>query len=120
MGTKAALVKTLVQVYSQTEASSSTQRVGLARNEPNRNPTVTFPAEGRDWKATLPLTAQLLGDIGTQASILKKRCLLLICLAIVLFVIYQVSRIERSPPCRLFERNCVAECTASATCQRNV
>merc|ERR1719231_1361641 len=50
----AGIMKINVQVYSQVEASTSDLTVGLGRNEPNRNPTLTYPKTGRSWQSVLP------------------------------------------------------------------
>merc|ERR1712066_980687 len=70
----AAIMKVLVQVISQTEASTQEQKVGMGRNEPNRNPILSYPKTGRTWQSVLPTAAQAIELAIESLSSGKRRC----------------------------------------------
>jgi hypothetical protein len=67
----AAVVKCVVQVLTQAEAAR--EKVGQGRNEPNRNPVLTFPKTGRSWQYALPSTAVVIQQTIENFNTGKKR-----------------------------------------------
>ncbi|CAE7561007.1 FER1L6 [Symbiodinium sp. CCMP2456] len=59
----AAYMKIVFQVLAQTEASNENNKVGIARNEPNRNPSLPFPKTGRDWRYSMPTAASVVEKV---------------------------------------------------------
>jgi len=59
----AAYMKIVLQVLAQTEASNENNKVGIARNEPNRNPSLPFPKTGRDWRYSMPTAASVVEKV---------------------------------------------------------
>ncbi|CAJ1406790.1 unnamed protein product, partial [Effrenium voratum] len=68
----AAYMKILLQVIAQTEASTDNNKVGIARNEPNRFPSLPYPKTGRDWRYSMPTAASVVEKIAEALSPSKR------------------------------------------------
>eukprot|EP00392_Amoebophrya_sp_AT5.2_P005321 g5330.t1 len=60
-----------VQVLTQAEADQDDKRVGLGRDNPNRDPVLPFPATGRSWDAVLPAAKVLLDAVADAVEALR-------------------------------------------------
>eukprot|EP00929_Paragymnodinium_shiwhaense_P062240 TRINITY_DN31076_c0_g2_i1.p1 TRINITY_DN31076_c0_g2~~TRINITY_DN31076_c0_g2_i1.p1 ORF type:complete len:678 (-),score=95.10 TRINITY_DN31076_c0_g2_i1:58-1827(-) len=114
----AAVAQVMVQVFSQTEASSGAKKVGLGRNEPNRDPMLPFPKTGRDWKATLPTAAKIVDAIDEAMATGKSRCKLLMGLLLIIgvFVLIMMIPNPKHPGCNLLQNSCKETCGNCQTC----
>ncbi|CAD7935616.1 unnamed protein product [Amoebophrya sp. A120] len=66
-----ALATVNVQVLTQAEADQEDHRVGMGRDEPNRDPVLPFPASGRSWDAVLPAAKLLIQAVGDAIEALR-------------------------------------------------
>lgn len=115
--TSAALVMTLVQVYSQTHASDRLEVVGLGRQEPNRKPALTYPSTGRDWKAQLPFAAAALNAGLDAMTGAKRRCIVYTAIIAVVAFYYLLNYIPGPDMgCPVPQRSCKARCPACEYC----
>lgn len=83
----AAYMKIVLQVLMQTEASSENGKVGIARTEPNRNPSLPYPKTGRDWRYSMPTAANVVEKVLDVLSPSKRGPLMTIILLIIIFII---------------------------------
>ncbi|CAJ1448812.1 unnamed protein product [Effrenium voratum] len=83
----AAYMKILLQVIAQTEASTDNNKVGIARNEPNRFPSLPYPKTGRDWRYSMPTAASVVEKIAEALSPSKRGPLMTMITLIIVFII---------------------------------
>ncbi|CAK9037057.1 Hypothetical protein (Fragment), partial [Durusdinium trenchii] len=83
----AAYMKIVLQVLTQTEASSENGKVGIARNEPNRHPSLPYPKTGRDWRYSMPTAATVVEKIADALSPSKRGPCMTIVLLLIIFII---------------------------------
>lgn len=115
----AAFVKVMVQVLTQTEASAETAKVGLGRNEPNRNPALTYPKSGRSWQYTLPTAVKVVeGAIeGFQRG--RHRCKILLMVVAAALLVASLHWVkDPATGCPIIQRSCRSQsvCAACACC----
>lgn len=112
----AGYVKVLVQVYTQVQASSPGEVVGIARGEPNRNPVLSFPRTGRDWRDTFEKVDEVLQYATSAFNNGRRRCKILACLATFVLLVVGICMIPGSQDCRMVQKSCLTECRACGDC----
>eukprot|EP00421_Protoceratium_reticulatum_P075450 CAMPEP_0168428830 /NCGR_PEP_ID=MMETSP0228-20121227/37060_1 /TAXON_ID=133427 /ORGANISM="Protoceratium reticulatum, Strain CCCM 535 (=CCMP 1889)" /LENGTH=667 /DNA_ID=CAMNT_0008442903 /DNA_START=3 /DNA_END=2003 /DNA_ORIENTATION=+ len=118
----AALMKVMVQVLPQTQANSADEKVGLARDEPNRNPILSYPKTGRSWENVLPSAAKVIESIIENVNTGKRRCKILAALMVVVLIIGMLHYIKnKTTGCPYIQRSCKQQstCAACACCFHN-
>lgn len=113
----AGLIKVLVEVYSQVEASMPEMKVGLARFEPNRLPILLFPKTGRSWKSVLPSALSAVESIIEAYNGGTKKCKVLIVSCILLVVLYFTFTYKLANGCNIYQMNCIDECGCCERCR---
>jgi hypothetical protein len=110
----AALVKILVQVLPQTEASEESSRVGMKRDNPNRNPVLTFPKTGRNWQYALPTAVNIIERGISAVNTGKRRVCYTMILVVIIGIIALLHYIPnpQAPACGIIQ----ASCTSTSTC----
>eukprot|EP00927_Polykrikos_kofoidii_P045598 TRINITY_DN39637_c0_g1_i1.p1 TRINITY_DN39637_c0_g1~~TRINITY_DN39637_c0_g1_i1.p1 ORF type:complete len:1718 (-),score=265.09 TRINITY_DN39637_c0_g1_i1:109-5262(-) len=115
----AAIVKTMVQVFNQTEAMSKDMKAGMGRNEPNTNPGLPFPKTGRSWQATLPGAAKFIDSISAMGGGSGGRCGMMSTLFLGVMAYMAAVSVDNpnQPGCKLAYKSCVVTCPNCMTCQ---
>jgi hypothetical protein len=112
----AGMIKVLVEVWSQVEASDRDVKVGLGREEPNRSPCLTYPATGRSWQAVLPTAAAVVEGIIEAYQGGTKRAKWLMLFATLMMVIVALHKIPGTTGCPVIQDSCKETCSCCTGC----
>lgn len=115
----AALVKILVQVLPQTEASDENNKVGMKRDNPNRNPVLAYPKTGRNWQYALPTAVNVIEGIIDGYNTGKRRlCYTSIVVAIILVIamLHYIKDAKTGCPYIMASCKSMSTCAVCACC----
>jgi hypothetical protein len=115
----AALVKILVQVLPQTEASDENNKVGMKRDNPNRNPVLAFPKTGRNWQYALPTAVNVIEGIIDGYNTGKRRlCYTSIVVVFILIIalLHYVKDAKTGCPYIMASCKSLSTCAVCACC----
>lgn len=115
----AGIIKVLVDVYAQVEASTSELKVGLGRDEPNRNPVLTFPKTGRSWQSVLPTALAVVDAVMEAYQGGTKRMKWLCCCVVIIMTIVGLHSVPGSGGCPIIQDSCKISCACCQTCHDN-
>jgi len=113
----AGVLKVIVEIISQVEASTEDMKVGLGRNEPNRRPILSFPKTGRSWQHVLPSALAAVEAIieayqgGTKRA---KWLFMFIAILVVLAGLHKVGGANGCPG--IVYESCRKTCDCCSTC----
>jgi len=112
----AALMEVLLQAVPQSQASSSDHKVGVGREEPNRNPVLLHPKSGRGFREVFKETAALIDGVMEGFANGKRRCKILVALFLVIGVIALLHYIKKND-CPIIQANCEITCPTCKICR---
>ncbi|CAD7972874.1 unnamed protein product [Amoebophrya sp. A25] len=113
-----------IQILPQGEASQTENKVGLGREEPNRDPPLPFPTTGRSWESVLPSTAAALeaaSDLYQALTGTACRCIYLVGFLIIvglwsfLYDMWGCRHVLQTSCCEGACGGCSYVCDSSAT-----
>lgn len=110
----AAMMKIIIQVIAQNEASLTDMKAGLGRNDPNQFPALTFPKTGRSWQATLPNAATAIEAVIDTVQGGKKRARIMMIILAVAMPVFLVHYIKKADGCPLIMKSCKSQSTCAS------